>query len=193
MRARRPLVAALATAALLAAAGCSDRGGSDEQTPATAGTQQAAVDADFGDLKNVCQAGETTGAPAQGVTTDEIKVGVFSDVGFTKKQEFLDAAKVFTSWCNDAGGIDGRRLVANVHDTKMMEVRQRMAEACRDDFALVGGGAALDNMGVKDRLSCLLPDFPAQTVSLENSDAGLQVSIQPGSGSYMSFAGLYQW
>ena len=37
------------------------------------------------------------------MTDTEIKIGVFSDVGFTKTAEFGDAAKVFTSWCNDNG------------------------------------------------------------------------------------------
>ncbi|WP_436790780.1 ABC transporter substrate-binding protein [Yinghuangia sp. YIM S10712] len=192
MRPQRTLVAALAAAALLAA-GCSDRGDSSEPESAPGNAQPVAVSADFGDLKSVCGPGDPTSAPAQGVTAEEIKVGVFSDVGFTKKQEFPDAAKVFTAWCNDAGGINGRKLVANIHDSKLVEVRQRMTDACRDDFALVGGGAALDNMGVKERLSCLLPDFPAQPVSLENGGSDLQVSTQPGGSSYVMYAGLYHW
>ncbi len=192
MRPQRTLVAVLSVTALLAV-GCGDRGGSSESESTPTNAQPAAVSSDFGDLKNVCQPGQSTSSPAQGVTANEIKVGVFSDVGFTKKQEYPDAAKVFTAWCNDLGGINGRKLVANVRDTKMMEVRQRMVEACRDDFALVGGGAALDNMGVKDRLSCLLPDFPAQPVSLENGGSDLQVSTQPGGSSWVMYAGYYNW
>ncbi|UGQ13368.1 ABC transporter substrate-binding protein [Yinghuangia sp. ASG 101] len=193
MRPRRTLVAVLATAALLAA-GCSDRGDNSDSESASGSTQQQpAASADFGDLKNVCQAGQSTSAPAQGVTAREINVGVFSDVGFTKKQEFPDAAKVFTAWCNEAGGINGRKLVANIRDSKLLEVRQRMSEACREDFALVGGGAAMDNMGVKDRLSCLLPDFTAQPVSLENGGSDLQVTPQPGGSSYVMYAGYYNW
>ncbi|HSA51367.1 MAG TPA: ABC transporter substrate-binding protein [Yinghuangia sp.] len=192
MRPQRTLVAALSVTALLAV-GCGDRGDSSESDAPPTNAQATATSADFGDLKNVCQPGKPTSSPAQGVTASEIKVGVLSDVGFTKKQEYLDAAKVFTSWCNDAGGINGRKLVANTHDTKMMEVRQRMTDACRDDFALVGGGAALDNMGVKDRLSCLLPEFPAQTVSLENSGSDLQAATQPGGSSWVMYAGYYNW
>ncbi|WP_436789674.1 ABC transporter substrate-binding protein [Yinghuangia sp. YIM S10712] len=192
METQRTLIAALAVTALLAA-GCSDRGDSSDSESAPTDAQSSAVSADIGDLKNVCRPGSPTGSPAQGVTAGEIKVGVFSDVGFTKKQEFGDAAKVFTSWCNDAGGINGRKLVANVHDTKMMEVRQRMTEACRDDFALVGGGAALDSMGVKDRLSCMLPDFPAQPVGLDSSGSDLQVSVQPGNTTYLTYSGFYNW
>ncbi|WP_436789341.1 ABC transporter substrate-binding protein [Yinghuangia sp. YIM S10712] len=191
MRSRRT-VTTLAVVALLAV-GCADRGDSDSENQAGATPQPTAVSADFGDLKGVCQPGGATGSPAQGVTADEIKVGVMSDVGFTKNSEFLDAAKVFTSWCNDAGGINGRKLVANIHDTKMVEVRQRIAEACREDFALVGGSAALDGMGVKERLSCLLPDFAAQVVQAEADGSDLQIRTQARAISYAPYAGFYHW
>ncbi|UGQ12336.1 ABC transporter substrate-binding protein [Yinghuangia sp. ASG 101] len=192
MRSRRT-VTTLAMAALLAA-GCADRGGSDGEGGAAPAPQATtAASADFGDLKNVCRPGDPSGSSAQGVTDDAIKVGVMSDVGFTKNQEFVDAAKVFTSWCNEAGGINGRKLVANTRDTKMVEVRQRVAEACREDFALVGGGASLDGMGVKDRLSCLLPDFPAQSSSAEADGSDLQVRSQAKPISYAPYAGFYHW
>ncbi|UGQ13359.1 ABC transporter substrate-binding protein [Yinghuangia sp. ASG 101] len=156
-------------------------------------TQPASVTGDFGDLKDVCRAGEPKGSPARGVTDDAIKVGVFSDVGFTKNSEFVDAAKVFTSWCNDAGGVNGRELVAETRDTKLLKVRQRMTEACREDFALVGGGAALDGNGTKERLGRLLPEFPAQTVLLENDGSDLQVYPVHGGPSYNRFAGYDNW
>ncbi|GAB2960932.1 hypothetical protein GCM10023080_021390 [Streptomyces pseudoechinosporeus] len=186
--------AALLAATLLAVAGC---GGHDdpaepegEGTPTQAAEQAAS--GDFGDLKDVCGPGDAKSSPAQGVTADEIKAGVFSDVGFTKKSEFVDAAKVFTSWCNEVGGVNGRELVATTRDSKLMEVRQRMLEACKEDFALVGGGAALDALGVKDRLNCLLPDFPAQVSQVENQGSDLQVH-STGGASYDRYPGYYQW
>ncbi|UGQ13201.1 ABC transporter substrate-binding protein [Yinghuangia sp. ASG 101] len=191
MRPQRTL-AALGAVALLAV-GCADRGGSNSESASASQAPASALPADLGDLKGVCHKGDATSSPAQGVTGDEIKVGVFSDVGFTKNQEYLDAAKVFTSWCNDAGGVNGRKLVAEIRDTKMVEVRQRMTEACREDFALVGGSAALDGMGVKDRLSCLLPDFPAQLTNAENDGSDLQAAVQPGGVTYASYAGFYSW
>lgn len=182
-------VAALAAVALLAA-GCGRGGSGGEETSAGQGTQ--AVSGDFGELRNVCGPGKATKSSAQGVTDDAIDVGVFSDVGFTKNPEFADAAKVFTSWCNDAGGVNGRKLVPHVRDTRMMEVRQRMLESCREDFALVGGGAALDGMGVKDRLSCLLPEFPAQTSMIPSNGSDLQLA-QTGGPSYNRYAGYHRW
>ncbi|HSA52817.1 MAG TPA: ABC transporter substrate-binding protein [Yinghuangia sp.] len=187
-----PALAALAVVSALLAAGCADRGGSDSDGAPTAPTVSAAS-ADFGELKNVCGPGNPTAAPAQGVTADEVEVGVLTDVGFSKNPEFVDAAKVFTSWCNDAGGINGRKIVANIRDTKFMEVRQRVLEACRDDFALVGGGAGLDHLGVRDRVSCLLPEFPGQVIKLENEGSDLQFSVQPGGASYLRNAAFYDW
>jgi ABC-type branched-subunit amino acid transport system substrate-binding protein len=187
----RSIVAAL-VAATLVTTGCSGRSGAEVGTSASTGGAAAGSAADFGDLKGVCQSGKPTSAPAQGVTASEIKVGVMSDVGFTKNPEFVDAAKVFTSWCNAAGGINGRKLVATTRDSKLMEVRQRVLEACPVDFALVGGGSALDALGVKERLSCLLPAFPAQVSQSGNIGSDLQVASWSGP-SYDVYAGFHNW
>ncbi|HSA53964.1 MAG TPA: ABC transporter substrate-binding protein [Yinghuangia sp.] len=187
----RPIFAALAAVALLAV-GCSDRGdeSSSEETPTA---QPAPVSGDFGELKNVCQGGTSTLSPTQGVTATEIKVSTFTDIGFTKVPEFDDAADVFSKWCNDVGGINGRKITVHMRDTQMMQVRARMAEACREDFAIVGGRAALDAMGVNDRLSCLLPAFPGQVVQPENIGSDLQVSVGGENGKYDPYQGYYQW
>ncbi|MER5183388.1 ABC transporter substrate-binding protein [Streptomyces sp. NPDC002896] len=189
------LAATLAVVALLAA-GCGRSGSGDTEESRGDGNPtkaaQAAASGDFGDLKGICGPGDAKSAPTQGVTADSIKVGVFSDVGFTKNSEYGDTAKVFTSWCNAAGGINGRKLVATVRDTKMMEVRQRMQDACKEDFALVGGSAALDGLGTKERLSCLLPDFPSQVSMVPNNGSDLQVS-QTGGSTYNRYAGYYNW
>ncbi|MFC5750828.1 ABC transporter substrate-binding protein [Actinomadura rugatobispora] len=187
MRPHRPLAALVALTLL--AAGCARGGTSTEETP---GAAQAAAPADFGDLKGICKPGKATGSSAQGVTAKEIDIGVFSDVGFTKNSEYLDTAKVFTQWCNAAGGINGRKVVANIRDARFMEVRQRMLESCREDFALVGGSSGLDGLGVKDRLSCLLPAFPAQVVQLENNGSDLQIG-QTGGPSYNRYTGYITW
>ncbi|MCX5044222.1 ABC transporter substrate-binding protein [Aldersonia sp. NBC_00410] len=176
---RKRIVVAVAAAALLLA-GCSGRSGTETSTESDGGSAGAsAVSADFGDLTDVCQSGSPKGSPTQGVTDSQIEVGVFSDVGFTKNSEFVDAAKVFTSWCNELGGINGRKLVANTRDSKLMETNAQMVAACSEDFALVGGGSALDGLGVKTRLNCGLPSFPAQTVQATATGADLQISASP--------------
>ena len=184
---RHRTLAVLTAAALLATAACGrDDSGGEEKAPS------AAAPADFGSLKNVCGPGKPTGSPAQGVTPTEVEVGVFTDQGFDKRPDYTSAAKVFTSWCNEAGGINGRKLVANTRDSKVMEVRQRMIESCREDFFIVGGGSALDGLGVKDRLNCLLPTFPAAVTQAESNGSDLQIS-QWGGSSYSRYAGYFTW
>jgi hypothetical protein len=187
--------AALAALTLLAA-GCGRGGsGSSSGDQGTASASQAAQTSggSFGSLKNVCHGGSASGATDQGVTASQIKVGVLSDVGFTKDPQLITAANVFTSWCNAAGGISGRKLVADTHDTQLLQVVPAVTSACGSDFVLAGGSAALDGLATKTRLQCLLPDFDAQTVMPQNQNSGLQVYPITQGHSYGPFAGYYQW
>jgi hypothetical protein len=188
-------IAALAAVALLAA-GCSRSGSSSSASGGTTTSQAstaATAPGDFGSLKNVCHSGSATGAPDQGVTATQVKVGVMTDVGFTKDPQLINAANVFTSWCNAAGGIDGRKLVADIHDTGMLNVVQAVTGACGADFVLAGGSAALDGLAVKQRVSCLLPDFDAQVVMPQNDNSALQIYPITFGHSYSPYAGYYSW
>ncbi|MFC4503490.1 MULTISPECIES: ABC transporter substrate-binding protein [Streptomyces] len=192
---RRLLIGSVTVLAVMLA-GCSTRSDDDSNTGAGQTTPAAGAStasADLGTLKNVCGAGTAKSSTVQGVTDKSIQVGVMSDVGFTKKSEFVDAAKVFTEWCNDAGGINGRKIEPVTRDTKLMEVRQRVLEACKSDFALVGGGAALDNLGVQDRLKCLLPNFPGQSSQIGAIGSDLQVVAAQPTAGYFSYAGYFTW
>jgi hypothetical protein len=60
-----------------------------------------------------------------------------------------------------------------------------MAEACDKDFFLVGGGATFDQDGVKDRLTCMLPDVAGFLVSPEASDADLQAQPLPNTVKHL--------
>jgi hypothetical protein len=194
---RRQLRTLAALAAItLIAAGCG-RGGSSGSSggQGTASAAQAAqtTGGNFGSLKNVCHGGDASGATDLGVTSTQIKVGVLTDEGFTKDPELVNAANVFTSWCNAAGGIDGRKLVPDIRDTQLLQVVQAVSGACGSDFSLVGGSAALDGLAVKTRLQCLLPDFDAQTVMAQNQNSGLQVYPITQGHSYAFYSGYYSW
>ena len=183
----RWLVVIVAVMALLASAcGRSD----DDQETGAAETTAPSDDGgggggggagDFGDLTGVCGEGDASGATAQGVTDDEIAVTTISDPGFVGRQglnqELFDAADVFAAWCNEAGGINGRQITVHKRDAKLTEVKQRVSEACREDFFMVGGGAVFDETGVEDRLNCLLPDIAGYVVS--GAAKGADLLVQP--------------
>jgi Periplasmic binding protein len=194
--------AAAIAVTVVIAGGCS-RAGSSSTPPTTSASsssassapssQSATAAASFGSLANVCHGGSATGNTDQGVTSSQIMAGVLTDVGFTKDPELETTAKVFTSWCNAAGGINGRKLVADIHDTQLLNVVKAMSAACGSDFALAGGSAALDGLAVSTRLKCLLPDFDAQVVMPQNNGAGLQIYPIPWSHTYSVYGGYYNW
>src|SRR5699024_8201170 len=82
---------------------------------------------DFGDLEGVCGPGDASGATDQGVTDEAVQVGTIADPGFDGRpglnQEIFDAAEVFVQWCNEAGGINGRRIEVELRDAKLSEYK----------------------------------------------------------------------
>src|SRR5262245_52334422 len=156
---------ALPVVLVLVAGAC---GRSDDDTASTgrsSSTSERPVGGDaksatFGTLADVCQDGTPSGSPAQGVTPDEIDISTVSDPGFAGRpglnQELFDSAEVFSKWCNDRGGINGRRIVVHERDAALTNVVPQMTNACREDFMTVGGGAVFDQDGVKVRLECLM-------------------------------------
>lgn len=184
MRQRTILTASIAALALLGGA-CS-RGGSTSSASSAHPTTTAAAAAgpgDFGTLKAVCGPGSAKGATEQGVTDSTIDVGTMSDPGAAAapglNQELFDTAKAFTTWCNNAGGINGRKLTLHLRDAKLFEVAARTVEACSQDFIEVGNGTAFDDSGVDQRLKCKLPEIPAYENSAKATESTLKVEPNP--------------
>ena len=153
---KRQLIVVLACVVVVAAAcGRSDspKGGGDATSSTSGDTTSSSTSADFGTLTDVCQKGSPSGSPTTGVTPTEIHVATFSDTGFVGRpglnQEFFDTADVFTDWCNERGGINGRTIVVDRRDAALSNVQARMVESCRDDFAMVAGGATFDQDGFR--------------------------------------------
>jgi ABC-type branched-subunit amino acid transport system substrate-binding protein len=173
--------------AVVLALGASACGRSDEVTASgdSASTREPPASdvksSTFGDLTDVCQDGVPSGSPAQGVTPTEIDISTFSDAGFAGRpglnQELFDAAEVFSRWCNDRGGINGRKIVVHERDAALTNVVPQMTSACREDFMTVGGGAVFDQDGVKVRLECLMPDIAGYVVSPDAR--GGELTVQP--------------
>ncbi|WTW98632.1 ABC transporter substrate-binding protein [Streptomycetaceae bacterium NBC_01309] len=141
---------------------------------------------DFGDLKGLCGAKPADQKPAtttaRGVTDNEISVATMADPSNQMQpglgQEFWDMADAFTEWCNQQGGINGRKIKVNKRDGKLMEAAAAMTAACQTDFMAVGGGNPLDDSTVEPRLNCGLGAVPGYVVGTAAINAPLQV--QPG-------------
>ncbi len=204
------LVAMLATATLLAgAAGACTRSADETEQGASveAGDGSSATAAprgggdrldqgSFGDLTEVCGKGAGGGAQETGLTADQIHLGTVTDKGSAERpgltQEMYDAGVAFAAWCNEHGGIQGREVVIDDLDAKLFDYGQRMAEACQQDFALVGGGGVFDSQGIDTRVDCGLPNIAGYIVSPAAGVADLQV--QPVPNPVYEYNGAsYRW
>ena len=194
---RRVLASALLVT-LLIAAGCgrddnkaqtasssSSGGGTGSGSGSSASSSSGGTLADggFGDIEKVCSTGDAKGATATGVTDTEIHVGTLTDKGSTIKsgltKEMYDAAVAFTTWCNEHGGILGRKLVLDDLDAALFNYGTVITGACTKDFALVGGGAVFDDGDNGAREQCGLANIAGYVVSAKARVAGLQVQPVP--------------
>ena len=156
---------------------------SGAQPTAGQSSSPAAGKGDFGDLKAICGPGNATGGSGRGISATAIKVGTMADPGASVAPglggDFFDVATSFVKWCNDAGGINGRKIELTKYDAKYFNVGQEMINACQSEFMLVGNGNPADAPGVKPRLSCKLGEIPGYSVSPEAVASGLQVQATP--------------
>jgi ABC-type branched-subunit amino acid transport system substrate-binding protein len=193
---RRSLIGVMLVAMVVSACGRSSKSSTATPGGTTATTVAQSAAGDFGTLKGLCGAGDAKGATAQGVTDTELTVGTMSDPGNTivpgLNQELFDAADAFVGWCNDAGGILGRKIKLVKHDSALLQVGPRMTEACASDFALVGNGEALDANGVPIRTGCKLPEISAYDVSAAAGTAALSLQAIPTPNNQSRLGGPYK-
>src|SRR5882724_3275417 len=163
---------ALALSVLAAACGGSHGSGGEGTTATTAagGTSTTAPSgATFGTLKSPCGAGDAKGATATGVTDTSITIGYGDDAGYSAApgldKEMGDAVKAMIGWCNQQGGINGRKVVGNYYDAKVLNVTQIMTQACSQVFMLVGQGWVLDSGQEQTRIGCKLSTIAGYSVS----------------------------
>jgi ABC-type branched-subunit amino acid transport system substrate-binding protein len=185
--------------AALVAAGCSSSRGSSSSSSSSSSTATSAAPGGqaFGSLASPCGPGSATGATDTGVTGTTINIGYGDDAGFSGSpgldKEMSDAVKGFVKWCNDQGGILGRKVVGDYYDAAIVQTNNVMQQACKTDFTLVGEGWALDEIAEQTRLGCNLvavpgfavgPDFangPEMYQGVPNPD-----DLQPGSDLYQA-------
>jgi len=189
----------LVLVAVLLAGACSSGRGEDAGADPT-GTDTTAPTASetFGDLPSPCGPGDANGATDQGVTDTSITIGYGDDAGYQPapglSQELSDAMRAMIDWCNDQGGINGRKIVGEYYDAKVLEVNNVMSEACNEVFFLVGEGWVADSGQESIRQGCGLPAVPGYAVSPQFSNAPNMVSPVPNPVDYMptEFAAAFQ-
>ena len=181
---------AAAMATIMTACGSGRSSSSGDSTPATA-TQTAAAGS-FGTLTDVCGPGSANGATDKGVTDTDITIGYGDDAGYQQSpglnHQMSDAMKSFISWCNDAGGINGRKIKGNYHDAKILDVNNAVTESCATDFFLVGQGFSLDSSQESTRRGCGLPSVAGYAVSPAFSNAPIKWEPFPIPADYTNTA-----
>lgn len=99
-----------------------------------------------------------------GIDDESIVVGVGNDRGAPSVAGsglgVVEAVRALADRCNALGGIAGRQIAVEELDAAVVEVEDRLTEACEGVFALVGH-AYLDDTGGTTRFDCGLPAFPA--------------------------------
>jgi len=191
---------ALAVVLVLVAASCSRSGSpaaeatasnSPSSSSASGGGPTAVANGGFGDLSKVCSAGDAKGATDKGVTDTEIHIATVTDKGFVGRsglnKEMVDTSTAFAAWCNDHGGILGRKVVVDDRDAKLTDYNAVVTTSCDEDVAMVGGGAVFDDGDNGSRVQCGLPNIPGFVVTPTARAAGLQV--QPLPNPVYKFAG----
>ena len=167
VRGARLGIAALALALTASACGSSrdDADGGKAADDTDSSTTSAAK---FGDLESPCGKGDAKGATDQGVTDTSIAIGYGDDRGFAAlpglNEEMGDAVTAMIGWCNEQGGINGRKLEGHQYDAAMTNAASVMQKACKQDFMLVGSGFAYDEAAEPFRVGCDLPAVAAFTI-----------------------------
>ncbi len=196
-------MAAVAVIAVLVAA-CSSNHGSSTPSSAPGGattapgaTTTAPGVTKFGTLDSPCGPGTAKGATAPGVTDTSIKIGYGDDAGYAAApgldKEMSDAMRPMIAWCNAQGGINGRKIVGNYYDAKVLAVTPAITQACTDKvFMLVGQGWVLDSGQEQERIACKISTIPGFAVATAFAHgSGMQQPI-PGPGDQVADSAAFE-
>lgn len=149
----------------------------------------------FGTTASPCGQGRASGATQLGVTDSTITIGFGDDSAAASSPglnvEMSEAIRAMIDWCNEQGGIEGRRLVGDEHDAAITDVETAMRSACARDFMLVGQGWLLDDAQERTRLACSLATVPTFAVSERFATAPLMVQPSPDPPESVNAAGAF--
>ncbi len=134
---------------------------------------------------------KATKASEIGVTPTEIKVAVVADVDTPLSpglfQGIVDGFNGFAKYINANGGLAGRKLVVDFHDSKLngAESRNAMIAACSNDFVAVSAALFLANVDdveqCKDQAGAVtgLPNLSAIYTSLAQQCSKTTYAVNP--------------
>jgi ABC-type branched-subunit amino acid transport system substrate-binding protein len=174
-------------------------GNHGKATPTTGGASSTTAPAvtKFGTLVSPCGPGSAKGATANGVTDTQITIGYGDDAGYSAApgldKEMSDAMKPMIAWCNQQGGINGRKVVGNYYDAKVLSIVSAITQACDDKvFMLVGQGYVLDSGQETKRIQCKLATIPGFAVATAfAAGPGMEQPI-PNAGDEDPVSSAYQ-
>ena len=192
----RGFTAVLALGLLAAACSSSRSGTASSGNTTTTSSSASSSSKTFGTLASPCGPGTAKGATEQGVTDANITIGYGDDRGFAQSpgldQEMGMAVAAMIKWCNDQGGILGRKIVGDFHDAAITQVNTVMQAACKTDFMLVGEGFALDEAAEGIRLGCNLAAVPGFTVGPDAANAPEMYQAVPNPVDYLPASPYYE-
>jgi ABC-type branched-subunit amino acid transport system substrate-binding protein len=182
---------------VIAAACGGNHGSSAPTTNGTTPTSAATAAATFGTLPSPCGSGDAKGATANGVTDSSITIGYGDDAGYASApgldKEMSDAMKPMIAWCNDQGGINGRKIVGKYYDAQVLQAAQAVTQACNDKvFMLVGQGYVLDSGQEQERIQCKLSSIPGFAVATAFAHGSGVVNPIPTAGDEVSASAAFQ-
>jgi ABC-type branched-subunit amino acid transport system substrate-binding protein len=145
-----------------------------------------------GTLPVPCGKGTPKDPPAGtiGVTKDSIKIAVISDKSGQIKvptASIEESMKAFVKFCNDFGGINGRKLDLVAIDSKLFQHLEATNQACDDKvFAIVGSGSVTDNQGAQAMVDCNLIEVPAYTATAKKALSDRMVQPVPNPSNHFN-------
>jgi ABC-type branched-subunit amino acid transport system substrate-binding protein len=202
---RHSMIVALGAACVLVLAACSSHGSngtpttskaaaSTPESPSVSASSPASTAGSFGTVGQVCGPGSAKGATDTGVTDTDLHVGTIADVGWATApgllQPIFDASDAFVSWCNAAGGINGRKLVLDKRDSAFSNYLPQIQKSCTADVAVVSMGI-LDDTGVDAWEKCGLLNFTAATVGPKAANAKDMFPMTPIPADQQTIGGFH--
>jgi ABC-type branched-subunit amino acid transport system substrate-binding protein len=165
-------------------------------TPTSTSTGGSSAAQKFGDLASPCGKGDAKGSTDQGVTDTSIRIGYGDDRGFTGgkglEQDAGDAVRAMIKWCNDQGGILGRKIQGDYYDAAITQTNIVMQQACKSDFMLVGTAFAGDETAEGTRVNCKLVMVPTYAVGPHVANAPMYYAALPNPVDFQPASGFAQ-